>query len=681
MLEVRDRSLDEPGLGPGDFAWRLVDALPVPVFFKGRDGAYLGVNKAWEAFFGVDRARMVGAHASELYAHAPAIGERHRAMDESLWLNPGEQSYEITVVTGDGRTRHTVYYKATFNGPDGRVAGIIGTIIDVTDRKRAEQSEAIEHAVARYLGSGQPLEEAIRGILQVMCERLDWACAARWSLGRDNHLHCIETWSVDDPAVQAFQQESARATFSAASQGLIRQVLSTGKSIWIEDVARREDFLRAPAARAAGLHGAFALPVMMGDEVLGAVEFFSSEPRPRDDWLLQVSMAVGNQIGQLLARRQAEAALRASEARFRSLTDLSSDWYWEQDEEMRFTLISVGSRDAVGLAPETFVGQRRWDVEMVGVTEEALAEHKALLAAHRPFHDFEYGRRREDGRVCYVSVSGIPMFDDGGRFTGYRGVGKDITRRKNDADALREVNARLEEKARDLARSNQDLQQFAYVASHDLQEPLRMISSYTQLLARRHGDKLGGDAKEFMEFIVDGAARMKQLIEDLLEFSRVGTRAREFKPVDSSEVVAKALSNLRAAREASGAQVTLGEMPPVFADAPQLVQLFQNLLGNAMKFRADRPLEIHVEGSTLPDAWRFSVRDNGIGLDPQYADRIFMLFQRLHNKSEYPGTGIGLAVCKKIVERHGGTISVDSAPGEGCDFTFTIRKPTKEAAP
>jgi light-regulated signal transduction histidine kinase (bacteriophytochrome) len=208
-----------------------------------------------------------------------------------------------------------------------------------------------------------------------------------------------------------------------------------------------------------------------------------------------------------------------------------------------------------------------------------------------------------------------------------------------------------------------------------LQEPLRMVSSYTQLLARRYGDKLDGDAKEFMEFIVDGAARMKQLIEDLLAFSRVGTRGREFVKVASETALAKALVNLRGAQEASGAVVTHGEMPEVFADSGQLVQLFQNLVGNAMKFRgADAP-RIHVAGEARSQVWVFTVRDNGIGLDPQYSDRIFMMFQRLHNKAEYPGTGIGLAICKKIVDRHGGRIWVESQPGEGCTFGFTLARP------
>ncbi|MCY1073983.1 ATP-binding protein [Archangium lansingense] len=236
----------------------------------------------------------------------------------------------------------------------------------------------------------------------------------------------------------------------------------------------------------------------------------------------------------------------------------------------------------------------------------------------------------------------------------------------------RRAEVSLQEHARELARSNEELQQFAYVASHDLQEPLRMVASYTQLLARRYKGKLDADADEFITYAVDGVNRMQQLIQDLLAYSRVGTRGHEFKPIDSGQALGKALANLKALVDETGATIIQGKLPQVMVDETQLTQLFQNLVGNALKFRGQRPPRVLVEAERQDNEWRFTVEDNGIGIEPQYYERIFVIFQRLHGKEEYPGTGIGLAICKKIVERHGGRIGLDSQPGQGTTFWFTL---------
>jgi light-regulated signal transduction histidine kinase (bacteriophytochrome) len=201
-----------------------------------------------------------------------------------------------------------------------------------------------------------------------------------------------------------------------------------------------------------------------------------------------------------------------------------------------------------------------------------------------------------------------------------------------------------------------------------------MVSSYTQLLGKRYGERFDGDAKEFMHYIVDGAARMKQLIEDLLAYSRVGTKGKEFKPVSVEAPLRKAITNLHAAIDEASAAVTWDPLPTVDADEVQLAQLFQNLMGNALKFRGAAVPRIHVSAADQDGEWHLTVADNGIGIEPQYYERIFMLFQRLHTMGEYPGTGIGLAICKKVVERHGGRIWVSSTPSEGSQFHFTLPK-------
>ena len=272
-----------------------------------------------------------------------------------------------------------------------------------------------------------------------------------------------------------------------------------------------------------------------------------------------------------------------------------------------------------------------------------------------------------DGTLRDLSARAKVFAGPDGHSPRMTGVFWDITERKRAEERLRGLLVELE-------RSNKELELFAYVASHDLQEPLRMVSSYTQLLERRYSDKLDDDAREFIGYAVDGASRMQRLINDLLDFSRVSTRGRPLAPTDISEVLGTVRANLSVAIEEAGALITNDDLPEIVADAGQMSQLLQNLVGNAIKFRNGERPHVHVRAVEHDDLWEFSVHDDGIGIEPEYFERIFVIFQRLHTKGDYPGTGIGLALCKRIVERHGGRIWVESKPHEGSTFFFTLPK-------
>ncbi|MBV8890091.1 MAG: PAS-domain containing protein [Alphaproteobacteria bacterium] len=260
------------------------------------------------------------------------------------------------------------------------------------------------------------------------------------------------------------------------------------------------------------------------------------------------------------------------------------------------------------------------------------------------------------------------------------GIRMDITKLKRKEQQLKRKAQELEEHSRELQRSNTELEQFAYVASHDLQEPLRMVASYCQLLQRRYRDKLDQDAGEFIAYAVEGASRMQRLINDLLSYSRVGRKGGAFEPLAAADLVKAALANLQGAIADSAAHIDVDELPRINGERTQLVQLFQNLIGNAIKFRREEPPRIRITSSIENGFARFIVADNGIGIEREYVERVFLIFQRLHERSRYPGTGIGLAIAKKVIDRHGGRIWIESVPGRGSQFQFTLPLASKGSA-
>jgi PAS domain S-box-containing protein len=371
-------------------------------------------------------------------------------------------------------------------------------------------------------------------------------------------------------------------------------------------------------------------------------------------------------------RKQAEEKVQRSEAMLRAVLDQMPSGVTVRDGQSGALLLSnARSREIMGALVDTanqFAQYRGFHPDGRPYQAEDWPLSRSM-ATGEVVHTEEVVYERNDGTHITLSINSAPVRDLQGQIVMAVGVFDDITERKHAEEELRRT---LEE----LKFSNAELEQFAYVASHDLQEPLRMVSSYMQLLARRYQGKLDQDADEFIAFAVDGAKRMQNLINDLLTFSRVGTRGKALISTSAEDALEEAMSNLQIAIEESRASITHAALPQVKGDPTQLVQLFQNLLSNAIKFRGLEPPRIHVGVRQEGDEWIVSVCDNGIGIDAKFADRIFVIFQRLHDRNSYPGTGIGLAICKRIIQRHGGRIWVESEPGQGATFYFTL--PNKE---
>ncbi|HUS06997.1 MAG TPA: ATP-binding protein [Bryobacteraceae bacterium] len=345
------------------------------------------------------------------------------------------------------------------------------------------------------------------------------------------------------------------------------------------------------------------------------------------------------------------------------------------------TTWNAGVETILGYPEQLFVGE---NVSMIFTPEDQAAgqpEAERTTAALQGFSPDERWHVRMDGKLIFVDGVVRPLRDNHGALIGFSKIMRDATRRKlaeNERDRLiheqRAGREQLQAAHDILKRSNEDLQDFAHVISHDLQAPIRAMKSYSQLLTQRYKDKLDPNAQEFLGFIVEGADRMTNLITGLLKYAQAtNLDATPLKLVSADAVMRGALVNLQTAIDESGATVTQDPLPMVLADPLQLMQLFQNLIGNALKYRGSEPSRVHVSASEREEEWVFSLRDNGVGIDPKYSTRIFGLFKRLHDTTQ-PGSGIGLAICKKIVERNGGRIWVESEAGKGATFYFSILK-------
>ena len=741
---------DTPAL---EAAFELLDQLPVPMFYKARDGRYLGVNKAWEELFGLKRESFIGKQVADLYPRNPDIAELHAIKDRELWERPGSQSYEIPIVTPDGRRRDTVYYKATFPG------GLVGAILDVTARKQAEaalrDSEerwratvdsasegmliynrslaivSVNRAAERILGLAQAELIGKPGFTSMLpCIGEDGAPLA--SEARPTRI-TIRTGTPQTGRVIGIKRPDGAVTWLSVNTAFLRRadeadyygLVSTVSDITAQhDAERRLKESEQRFRRTFELAGSGMAHIGMDRrftrvnrrlcEILGYSEEellqltgrqishpedldIINEQRPRlykgeidrielekrylrkDGSVVWVhftmtverdakgaplyEIAVYEDITQQL---ETQLRLRESEARFRQTFELAASGIGHV-RDGRFVRVNRSLCEIFGYAEGELLGRHVKELSHPEDRDVSDAPRERIRRGEAESARFEKRYLRADGAViwCEVAVAlvrdvyGVPQYEVA--------IFDEVTDRKK-------AEARLREAHEELKRSNAELEQFAYVASHDLQEPLRMVASYAQLLGRRYEAKLDGDAREFMAYIVDGASRMKQLIEDLLAYSRVGTKGAEFKRVNAEDALKRALFNLRVAIEEAGAVVTNDPLPTLSGDEVQLGQLLQNLMSNALKFRSDSVPRIHIGVTESAKEYAFEVRDNGIGIEPQYYERIFMVFQRLHNKGEYPGTGIGLAICKKVVERHGGRIWVESRPGAGSSFYFTLPK-------
>ena len=635
----------------------IVDNSDDAIIGKTLDGIIMSWNPGAERLYGYTAAEVVGRNVSLLEPPDQA-GEIDRLLD-LVRRGRSVHHFETIRVRNDKTTTQVSLSLSPIRDREGRITGTSIIARDITEQKLAEV------AVQRAYHYNRGLIEA--------------------------SLDPFVTISPDG-AITDVNEATIQVT------GVPRhELVGTDFSTYFTDPARAKAGYET-AFRAGSVRD-YELGIRHRDGTVRPVVYNATVYRDEEGEVAGV-FAAARDVTEL---KKAEEAARRANRYNRGLIEASLDPFVTISPDGAVLDVNDATVRATGISRDELVGTQFSDYFTDPGRARAGFE---TVFRDGTVTDYALELRHRDGRITPVRYNASLYRDEEGAIAGIFAVARDVTELERAREALqdayddlddrvrertadlveanlslereiaghRATSAELERRSRELARSNEELQQFAYIASHDLQEPLRAISGFTELLARRYRNSLDERADRYIKFIVDGTNQMQQMIQDLLAYSRVQTKAHEFGPIDSNLAVEQALRNLRALIQERGAVVTVdGPLPEIYADGIQITQVFQNLVGNALKFQQPGVTpEVRISAERDDGDWRFSIADNGIGIDGRHLDRIFQLFARLHAKGEYEGTGIGLAVCKRIVERHGGSIAATSTPGEGSTFTFTI---------
>ena len=691
------------------YARSLIEASLDPLVTINPGGKIMDVNKATEQVTGVPRERLIGSDFSDYFTEP----ERARVGYQKVIQEGLVKDYSLTIRHVSGLTTDVLYNATVYRNEVGVVQGVFAAARDVTKSKQMEEklraaslysrslieasldplvtisqdgkimdvNKATEEATGierdRLIGTDfssyftEP-EKARQGYRRVLSDSRvhDYPLTIRHALGRTmDVLYNATVYRNEAGVVQGVFAAARDITKRKAAEK--RQRVTNALTELFALKNSRKEYLTSTVEVIRDWSGCRCIGIRVVDTD-GCIPY-------------EASLGFDSEFQQIEGR----LSLECDECFcIRAITQ-------SPDEHDRLVMTPGGSfscgdteRFAQTLTPENRVRYRGTCIRR-GFKSLAIIP---IRYRERVLGAIHIADERPDilaaGQVQFIE-SFAPLIGEAiHRFNAEAELGR---YREHLEDLVRQRTNELRQAADELARSNRDLEQFAYVASHDLQEPLRAVAGFVGLLRHKYGDRLGGDALEYINEASEGAKRMQTLIEDLLTYSRVGTRGRAFEAVDANAALSKAAANLQIAIHESGAVLTSDSLPVVRADATQLTQLLQNLISNAIKFHGPQRPEIHVSARKLvdqstavdhetssdnlrptPEIWLFTVKDNGIGIDPQFHERIFLIFQRLHSRIQYPGTGIGLAVCKRIAERHGGRIWVESQSGQGSTFCFTI---------
>lgn len=649
----------------------IIKFLPDATFVINSAGDVIAWNQAMENLTEVKSENILGKGDYE-YA-IPFYGQRRPLLIDQVFLSDSsvagryvhyqhrDESITAEVFIPNLRDKPTYLWgkAAPLYNRKGKVVGAIESIRDITAKKDAEEE------IKRYQNHLEELVERRTSQLEETNERLRIEIKQREQVQKKLKYSREKYRSIFQHAgIGIFQSTpegrffNVNLTFAQmfgyqSPEEMINDVHQIGHQIYTEPGRRRE-----------------ILDIIQDSQ--GVVKFENEFIKKNgENWVADLNLRVVRDdkgdpiyfegfVEDITQRRRMEEALRKSESKYRTIFENTGTATVLIEEDTSLSLVNTEFVRLTGFSLEEVEGKSWIEFVTEEDRERMMKYHLRRTMDKSAPKNYEFRFIRKDGTLgdAYLTIESIPGTSQ--RIASII----DITDRKKSEEELRNLNQKLKE-------SNVALEQFASTASHDLQEPLRMIISFLQLLERRYKDKLDPEAHEFIEFASDGAIRMQKMIRDLLTYSRLTTREKDLVEVDCQRILDQVLMNLKVAVDEGGIKITYDPLPVLIADYSQLLQLFQNLISNAIKYHCRDNPQIHISAQKKDKGWLFIVEDNGIGIDPKYADHIFMIFQRLH-RTEYPGTGMGLAICKKVVERHGGRIWMHSKPGRGSKFYFTI---------
>ncbi|MGZ7116605.1 MAG: PAS domain-containing sensor histidine kinase, partial [Methanobacterium sp.] len=592
----------------------LIEASLDPLVTIGPDGKITDVNNSTEMVTGFSKDELIGTDFSDYFTEP----EKARKGYQQVFQEGRVFDYPLEVQHISGRITPVLYNASVYKDGFGNVIGVFAAARDITELKKAEYELKLAGTYNRSL-----IEASVDPLV---------------TIGPDGKITDVNN--------------STEIVTGYPRKELIRTDFS---DYFTEPEKAREGYKQVFHE---GIVLDYPLEIKHKNGHITPVLYNASVYRDESGRVIGI-FAAARDITEL---KKAEEGLEIASKYNRSLIEASLDPLVTIGPDGKITDVNGATEQVTGYSRDDLIGTDFSDY--FTEPEEARDGYQEVFREGWVF-DYPLEIKHKEGRVTPVLYNASVYRDESSEVIGVFAAARDITERKKAENMLK---LKLEE----LARSNAELEQFAYVSSHDLQEPLRMIGSYLQLLQRKYEGELDDKADKYINFAVDGANRMQNLINDLLAFSRVTTQAREFEPTDCELILNQVLSNLEISIKENKAIIFHDHLPEVMSDSTQLAQVFQNLINNAIKFRSEKAPKIYISAKQNDNQWLFAVKDNGIGIDSKHLERIFEVFKRLHKRREYPGTGIGLSICKKIIERHGGHIWVESELGKGSTFYFTI---------